>query len=65
MLYNGTTTSEFHTHRESTSSMDFQIDKTMKSDNITIHDKEHDAEFLEQLDNNLMQEEQAHTDYLD
>ena len=45
--------------------MDFQIDKTMKSDNITIHDKEHDAEFLEQLDNNLKQEEQAHTDYLD
>ncbi len=45
--------------------MDFQTDKTMKSDNITILDKEHDAEFLEQLDNNLMQEEQAHTDYLD
>ncbi len=45
--------------------MDFQIDKTMKSDNITILDKEHDAEFLEQLDNNLMQEEQTHTDYLD
>ena len=45
--------------------MDFQTDKTTKSDNITILDKEHDAEFLEQLDNNLMQEEQAHTDYLD
>ena len=45
--------------------MDFQIDKTMKSDNITILDKEHDAEFLEQMDNNLKQEEQAHTDYLD
>ena len=24
-----------------------------------------DAEFLEQLDNNLMQEEQAHTEYFD
>ena len=45
--------------------MDFQIDKTMKSDNITIHDKEHDAEFLEQLENSLMQEEQAHTEYFD
>ena len=45
--------------------MDFQIDKTMKSDNITIREKEYDAGFLEQLDNNLMQEEQAHTDYLD
>lgn len=45
--------------------MDFQIDKTMKSDNITIHDKEHDAGFLEQIDKNLIQEEQAHTDYLD
>ena len=45
--------------------MDFQTDKTMKSDNITILDKEHDAEFLEQMDNNLKQEEQAHTDYLD
>ena len=45
--------------------MDFQTDNTMKNDNRTILDKENDAEFLKQLDNNLMLEEQSHLEYLD
>jgi len=37
----------------------------MKKDNINIHDKEHDADYLRHLDEVLQEEEQAHTEYLD
>ena len=37
----------------------------MKNDNMTIRNKEHDADYLRHLDEVLQEEEQAHTDYLD
>ena len=37
----------------------------MKNDNMTIRNKEHDADFLQHLDEYLQQEEAAHTEYLD
>ena len=37
----------------------------MKKDKKNTPDIEHDAEYLQHLDEHLQQEEQAHTDYLD
>ncbi len=45
--------------------MHFLIDKAMKKDNITIRNKEHNADCLQHLDEVLQAEEQAHTEYLD
>ena len=45
--------------------MHFQIDMAMKNDKMNIRDKEHDAEYLQRLDEHLQQEEAAHTEYLD
>jgi hypothetical protein len=45
--------------------MHFLIDKAMKKDNKNTPDIEHDAEYLQHLDEVLQAEEQAHTEYLD
>lgn len=45
--------------------MHSQIDKAMKKDNKNTPDIEHDAEYLQHLDEVLQAEEQAHTEYLD
>ena len=45
--------------------MVYLIDKAMKNKNISILNKEHDAIFLQHLDEVLQAEEQAHTEYLD
>lgn len=37
----------------------------MENMNMVNYDKEHNAEFFQQLDENLQQEEMAHTEYLD
>ena len=45
--------------------MHFLIDMAMKKDNKNTPDIEHDAEYLQHLDEHLQQEEAAHTEYLD
>jgi hypothetical protein len=37
----------------------------MKNKNVTIRDKDYDADCLQHLDEALLAEELAHTDYLD
>jgi len=45
--------------------MHSQIDKAMKKDNKNTPDIEHDAEYMQYLDEHLQQEELSHTEYLD
>ena len=45
--------------------MHYLIDKAMKKDDKNTPDIEHDAEYLQHLDEHLQQEELSHTEYLD